>query len=300
MTNREINISKLLTENTEFIDFYLAKNLETPEPLLETLYSSMRYSALSGGKRIRPFLVTEFCKLFGGEAEAAVNFACAIEYVHASSLVHDDMPCMDNDDLRRGKPTNHKVYGEDIALLCGDALITRGYEMAARNKQVSTEAALAATAMLLREAGAVGMMGGQEIDLLSEGKNPDFATLMAMHEKKTGALIKASCLLGTFAAGITDENDARYKAAVKYAYGIGLTFQIIDDILDVEGDAAVLGKATHADAALGKTTFLSFMSVEEAKAYAEKLTAEAISAIAPFEGNETLTSLANFLLTRKK
>ena len=295
-----MDIAKLLTENTEFIDVYLAKNLETPEKELETLYSSMRYSALSGGKRIRPFLVAEFCRLFGGKAEAAVDFACAIEYVHASSLVHDDMPCMDNDELRRGKPTNHVVYGEDIALLCGDALITRGYEMAARNKNVSTEAALAATAMLLREAGAVGMMGGQEIDLLSEGKNPDFATLMKMHEKKTGALIKASCLLGTFAAGITDENDERYKAAVKYAYGIGLAFQIVDDILDVEGDAAVLGKATHADAALGKTTFLSFMSVAEARAYAEKLTAEATNAIAPYAGNETLTELANFLLTRKK
>ena len=295
-----MDIAKLLTENTEFIDVYLAKNLETPEKELETLYSSMRYSALSGGKRIRPFLVTEFCRLFGGKTEAAVDFACAIEYVHASSLVHDDMPCMDNDDLRRGKPTNHVVYGEDIALLCGDALITRGYEMAARNKYVSPAAALAATAMLLREAGAVGMMGGQEIDLLSEGKNPDFATLTKMHEKKTGALIKASCLLGAFAAGVTDENDERCKAAAKYAYGIGLAFQIIDDILDVEGDAAVIGKATHADAALGKTTFLSFMSVADARAYAEKLTAEAVEAIACYSGNETLTELANFLLTRKK
>lgn len=295
-----MDISKLLSENTEMIDKHLENNLETPEPLLETLYSSMRYSALSGGKRIRPFLVSEFCRLYGGEADAAIDFACAIEYVHASSLVHDDMPCMDNDDMRRGKPTNHKVYGEDIALLCGDALITRGYEMAARNKRVSAEAALAATAMLLREAGAVGMMGGQEIDLLSEGKQTVFETLLKMHEKKTGALIKASCLLGTMAAGITDENDERYKAAVKYAYGIGMAFQIIDDILDVEGDAALLGKATHADAELEKTTFLTFMNIPKARAYAEKLTNEAIEAIAPYEGNETLTELAKFLLYRNK
>lgn len=295
-----MDISKLLSENTEMIDKHLENNLETPEPLLETLYSSMRYSALSGGKRIRPFLVSEFCRLYGGEADAAIDFACAIEYVHASSLVHDDMPCMDNDDMRRGKPTNHKVYGEDIALLCGDALITRGYEMAARNKRVSAEAALAATAMLLREAGAVGMMGGQEIDLLSEGKQTVFATLLKMHEKKTGALIKASCLLGTMAAGITDENDERYEAAVKYAYGIGMAFQIIDDILDVEGDAALLGKATHADAELEKTTFLTFMNIPEARAYAEKLTNEAIEAIAPYEGNETLTELAKFLIYRNK
>ena len=295
-----MDISKMLSENTEMIDVYLEKNLATPEPLLETLYSSMRYSALSGGKRIRPFLVMEFCRLFGGKPAAAVDFACAIEYVHASSLVHDDMPCMDNDSLRRGKPTNHVVYGEDIALLCGDALITRGYEMAARNAEVEPKAALAATAMLLREAGGIGMMGGQEIDLTSEGKKIPFETLMAMHEKKTGALIKASCLLGAMAAGITDEGDARYLAAVKYAYGIGIAFQIVDDILDVEGDAALLGKATHADTALEKTTFLSFMSIPEARAYAEKLTAEAIEAIAPYEGNETLTELAKFLLYRNK
>jgi geranylgeranyl diphosphate synthase type II len=295
-----MNISDLLSERTEMINAHLAKNLSTPEPLLETLYDSMRYSALSGGKRIRPFLVLEFCRLFGGRDDAAVDFACAIEYVHASSLVHDDMPCMDNDDMRRGRPTNHKVYGEDIALLCGDALITRGYEMAARNKRVSAETALAATAMLLREAGAVGMMGGQEIDLLSEGKKTDFKTLMSMHEKKTGALIKASCLLGTMAAGITDEDDERYKAAVKYAYGIGISFQITDDILDVEGDAELMGKATHADAALEKTTFLTFMDTVEARAYAEKLTTEAIEAIAPYEGNETLTELARYLLCRNK
>ncbi len=293
-------IAKLLSENTQMIDVHLAKNLETLEPLLETLYSSMRYSALSGGKRIRPFLVTEFCRLFGGKPEAAVDFACAVEYVHASSLVHDDMPCMDNDELRRGKPTNHVVFGEDIALLCGDALITRGYEMAARNKNVSAEVALAATALLLREAGAVGMMGGQEIDLTSEGKKIPFRTLMAMHEKKTGALIKAACLLGTMAAGVTDASDARCKAAEKYAHGIGVAFQIVDDILDAEGDAALMGKATHADAALEKTTFLSFMTAREARAYAEKLTAEAIEAIAPYDGNETLTELAKFLLYRNK
>lgn len=295
-----MDIEKLLSENTAEIDFYLAENLQTSELLLETLYDSMRYSALSGGKRIRPFLTAEFCRLFGGKKEAAIPFECAIEYVHASSLVHDDMPCMDNDDMRRGKPTNHVVYGEDIALLCGDALITRGYEMAATNSAVEPQTALAAVSMLLKEAGAVGMMGGQEIDLLSENRSPDFATLMSMHEKKTGALIRAACLLGTMAAGIIDKNDSRYKAAEKYAYGIGIAFQIIDDILDVDGDAAVLGKATHADAALGKTTFLSFMTVDEARKYAEKLTSEAISAIEPFEGNEILSELATFLLQRKK
>ncbi|MGN1094976.1 MAG: polyprenyl synthetase family protein, partial [Eubacteriales bacterium] len=254
-----MDISKLLHENSEKLFPVLEKNLETPEPSLETLYSSMRYSALSGGKRIRPFLAAEFCKMFGGEEKAVIPFECAIEFVHASSLVHDDMPCMDNDALRRGKPTNHIVYGEDIALLCGDALITRGYEMAATNPYVSPKIALCATSMLLEAAGGKGMMGGQEIDLLSEKKKPDFDMLMKMHEKKTGALIRAACLLGVMAAGITDLSDPRIKAAEEYAYGIGISFQIVDDILDIEGDEASLGKATHADAALGKTTFISFM-----------------------------------------
>ena len=294
------DISLLLEENSKRLYSYLEKCLETPEPCLETLYSSMRYSALSGGKRIRPFLVHEFCKLYGGEDEAAIPFECAIELVHASSLVHDDMPCMDNDALRRGKPTNHIVYGEDIALLCGDALITRGYEMAARNDKVSEKSALAATSMLLKEAGGVGMMGGQEIDLLSENKHPDFETLMKMHEKKTGALIRASCLLGTIAAGITDERDERYISAIKYAYGIGISFQIIDDILDVTGNKETLGKATNADAALGKTTFITFMSVDAAREYAEKLTNEAISAISSYKDSETLMAFAKYLLERNK
>ena len=295
-----MDISTLLAENTAKIDIHLENNLKTPEKELETLYEAMRYSVLSGGKRIRPFLVMEFCRLFGGREEAAIPFACAIEYVHTSSLIHDDMPCMDNDELRRGRPTNHVVFGEDIALLAGDALITRGYEMASINDKTEPHIALAATSMLLLEAGAVGMMGGQEIDLLSEGKKTDFATLMKMHDKKTGALIRASCLLGTMAAGIIDKTDERYIAAEKYARGIGLAFQIIDDILDVEGDAALLGKATHADAALEKTTFLSFMSIDEAKAYAKTLTDEAISAVEAFDGSEILIELANFLLTRKK
>ena len=295
-----MDIAALLSETSRMIDVHLAKNLETPEPLLETLYSAMRYSALSGGKRIRPFLVLEFCRLFGGEAEAAIDFACAVEYVHASSLVHDDMPCMDNDSLRRGKPTNHIVFGEDIALLCGDALITLGYEMAAGNRKVSEKAALFATSVLLREAGARGMMGGQEIDLTSEGKKIPFETLMAMHEKKTGALIRAACLMGAATAGVTDMRDARALSAAKYAHGIGVAFQIVDDILDAEGDAELMGKATHADAALEKTNFLSFMSVADARAYAQRLTAEAIEAIAPYEGSETLTELAKFLLYRNK
>ena len=161
-----MEIEKILSKDAALVNDALADCLKTTDERTALLYEAMRYSAMSGGKRIRPFLVLEFCRLFGGEMRAALPFACAIECVHASSLIHDDMPCMDDDTLRRGKPTNHVVYGEDIALLAGDALITRGYELAARNPYLPPETTLAATAMLLREAGAEGMMGGQQIDLV--------------------------------------------------------------------------------------------------------------------------------------
>ena len=206
---------------------------------------------------------------------------------------------MDNDDYRRGKLTNHKVYGEDIALLCGDALITKGYELASENAFVEPKAALSATNMLLVCAGALGMMGGQEIDLLGEKKAPDFKLLLKMHDKKTGALMRASARLGCHAAGLYISSDKRLNDAAKYATGIGLAFQIIDDILDVEGDAALLGKATHADAKEGKTTFLSFMDVAKAREYAKRETEAAIAAISGYPGSEVLCELASYLLERK-
>jgi geranylgeranyl diphosphate synthase type II len=295
-----MTLSELIMKNAADVDAALPKYFETPEEALEVLYDAMRYSALSGGKRIRPFLVTEFCKLFGGKAEAAMPFACAIECVHASSLIHDDLPCMDNDELRRGKPTNHMVYGEDIALLAGDALMTRGYEIAANNADVDDTVALLATRKILFASGAVGMMGGQQIDLKSENVQIDFDTLLKMHAKKTGALIRVSAELGCLAAGITDENDPRMQAACNYANGIGLAFQIVDDILDATGDVATLGKMTHADDALGKTTFLTFMTVEEAQNYAKEITEKAIEGIKAYENSEMLIEFAKYLLHRTK
>lgn len=289
-----------MKENASLVEEALAHYLETPDQDLSVLYEAMRYSALSEGKRIRPFLVLEFCRMFGGKEQAALPFACAIECVHASSLIHDDMPCMDNDDLRRGKPTNHVVFGEDIALLAGDALITKGYELAARNSFVSPEIALGATAMLLKNAGGFGMMGGQQIDLLGE-KNPvDFPLLLKMHAKKTGALIIASALLGCYAAGIASEDDARMKDAALYAENIGLAFQVIDDILDATSDDQTLGKRVHADERMQKTTFLSEMSIEEAFAYAKQKTEIAVKAIEKYENSEILTDFAKYLLKRKK
>lgn len=289
-----------LAENAALVDAALAEYLKTPDSDLDLLYESMRYSALSGGKRIRPFLVLEFCRMFGGTAEAALPFACAIECVHASSLIHDDMPCMDNDDLRRGKPTNHVVFGEDIALLAGDALITKGYELAAENRLVDPKIALSATAMLLKNAGAVGMMGGQQIDLWGESNRVDFPLLLKMHAKKTGALIIASAKLGCYAAGIESEDDERMRSAARYAENIGLAFQVLDDILDATSDDATLGKRVHADEKMEKTTFLSEMTVEGAYRYASDKTDLAIEAIGKYADNGILTELARYLLNRKK
>lgn len=286
--------------NADLVNEALAQYLKTPDEDLSVLYESMRYSALSGGKRIRPFLVFEFCRMFGGTEKAALPFACAIECVHASSLIHDDMPCMDDDDLRRGQPTNHVVFGEDIALLAGDALITKGYELAAENPFVAPEIALRATAMLLKNAGAIGMMGGQQIDLLGE-KNPvDFPLLLKMHRKKTGALIIASALLGCYAAGIASMEDVRMKDATIYAENIGLAFQVIDDILDATSDDITLGKRVHADEKMQKTTFLSEMSIEEAYAYAKQKTETAVLAIEKYENSQILIDFAKYLLERKK
>ncbi len=271
--------------------------LENGTAETEKLYKAMRYSA-EGGKRIRATLVLEFCRMFGGSEASAVGFAASIELVHASSLIHDDMPCMDNDDLRRGRPTNHKVFGEAIALLAGDALMTRGFEAACINPCVSEKQALEAAKLLISNSGAVGMMGGQCIDLESENKKISFDTLLLMHSKKTGALIKAAACLGVIAAGVTDKNAPEYKAACRYAEGVGLAFQITDDILDVTGDAALLGKNTGSDEKDGKTTFLSFMSVGEAREYAKKETEKAIEAIKGYAGSDFLTALAVYLVSR--
>ena len=280
-----MDIISLLENTNALLTVELEKILATPSPDLDPLYDAMRYSALSAGKRIRPHLVLEFCRLFGGNDECALPFACAIELVHASSLVHDDMPCMDNDDYRRGRLTCHKVYGDATALLCGDALILKGCELAASNEYVSPEIARDAAKMLLGLAGGEGMMGGQNIDLCAVEKSISFEELLRMHSLKTGALMRASALLGCLAAGVP-LGDARADAAEKFASSLGLCFQITDDILDAGTEEG--------------TTFLSFMSIDDARAYAEQESKKAISFIENYAGSESLIALCEFLLHRKK
>ena len=265
------------------------------------LPQAQRYSLLAGGKRIRPVLMLAFCELFGGQAEDAMPYACALEMIHTYSLIHDDLPCMDDDDLRRGRPTNHKIYGEAVALQAGDALLTDAFVLAAENPRLPAAVNARAVAMLARAAGSHGMVGGQVLDLMGEQAQtrPDFETLSLMQQLKTGALIRVAATLGALAAGVS-EGDARMEDAVAYAEGIGKVFQIVDDILDVTGDAASLGKTPGSDAVQGKTTTLSFMTVEQAKAYAAQCNASACGALEKYENNGFLIELATRLLNRSR
>lgn len=292
-----LDVKKLLMADARLVEDTLAGCYEDADEDLSVILDAEKYSLFAGGKRIRPFLVIEFCRLFGGLVETALPFAAAIEMIHTSSLIHDDLPCMDDDDLRRGRPTNHVVFGYANALLAGDALLLKAFETAAM-AEVSSDGVRSAVAALAASAGDFGMVGGQIMDInnaVREGS--PIEKLKKLHAKKTGALIRCSALLGCIAAGL-DWSDERTQAAVKYAENIGLAFQIIDDILDVEGDEEKLGKPIGSDKEQGKVTFMGYYSVEEARREAKLLTNEAIAAIADFEGAEALTLLAEYLLNR--
>ena len=283
------NITDRIKYNCEIIDKAISEYLEESVCSAEVISEAMRYSTSSGGKRIRPALTLEFCRLFGGNDGCAVPFAVAVELIHSYSLIHDDLPCMDNDDVRRGKPSCHVAYGEANALLAGDALLTRAFEICAENKNVSAETAVSAVSLLAKCAGAFGMVGGQVIDLYGDTHKLEFETLLRLHSMKTGALICAAVGLGCLSAGVDPDGD-RFADARLYAKNIGLTFQIIDDILD----------AKDGNEDENKTTFLTFMSEPDAYEYAKKLTDEAIDAISKYENSETLVELAAFLLNREK
>lgn len=263
----------------------------------DTLYNAELYSLMAGGKRIRPFLTLEFCRLFGGSEEAAMPFACAVEMMHTFSLIHDDLPCMDNDDLRRGRPTSHRVFGEATALLAGDSLELRAVKTALLNVQVSPLDSRRAATVLADCAGK--MIEGQVMDMAAEREAISMEQLLTLQSKKTGALMEVSAAMGCIAAGIEDDAP-EMNDAVLYAGRIGLAFQIIDDILDAQSTAEELGKSVGSDARDGKTTFLSFMSADEARKYARRVTDAAIDAVAGYHGSETLVALAEWLLTRRK
>ncbi|MBE6653753.1 MAG: polyprenyl synthetase family protein [Ruminococcaceae bacterium] len=279
------------------------------EGLLDTLYRgggrcdavldrSERYSLMAGGKRVRPALTLEFCRLFGGRPEDALPFAAAVEMIHTFSLIHDDLPCMDDDDLRRGRPTNHKVFGEAYALLAGDGLALDAFGMAASNERVTPEARAQAVLLLSRAAGSDGMVRGQVMDMFGEQNTLTYEELLALHAHKTGALIRVAAQLGCLAAGISMDSP-KMAAAVGYAERIGLAFQVVDDVLDATSTPEALGKSVGGDAEHHKNTFLSFKSVAEAEAYADRLTAGAVEIISAYEGSERLSALALYLAVRK-
>lgn len=260
---------------------------------------AMLYSLQNGGKRVRPMLTLAFCTVCGGNAQAALPFACAVEMIHTYSLIHDDLPCMDDDDLRRGKPSCHKQFGEANALLAGDGLLTLAFETVTKAENIAPADIVRAVRVLSRLAGYGGMIGGQVIDLLSEEKSVDYDTLHRIDNLKTGALIKAAALLGCIAAGITDETILH--AAETYAENIGFAFQIVDDILDVTADTETLGKPVGSDEKNEKSTFVKLLGLEKCRQLANDLTAQAISALQAMPGDTAfLCDFARQLAVRER
>jgi len=244
--------------------------------LQRLIYEAMNYSLMAGGKRLRPVLLLEFCRMFSGSSTVAVPFACAIEMIHTYSLIHDDLPAMDNDDLRRGKPTNHIVFGEANAILAGDALLTKAFEITASAVVENTASQLRAISVLASSAGADGMVGGQVVDIESENKEISIEVLKYIHRLKTGALIRASCEIGAILGGATDEE---LKTVVRFAENLGVAFQIRDDILDVTGDGEKLGKPIGSDEKCNKNTYVSLLGLDTARKLCEEYSEVACEAL---------------------
>lgn len=258
------------------------------------LFESVRYSLLAGGKRLRPFLVNEFCRICGGNAQKATGPAIAIEMIHTYSLIHDDLPCMDNDDLRRGRPTNHKVYGEALACLAGDALQTDAFSVIAGAEALSDRQKTDCVMLLSRCAGSLGMVGGQVLDMDAEARECTEQEVFDIQSRKTGALIRAACQMGAVCGGA---DDLQLEAAGKYADCLGLAFQIQDDILDVEGSTEKLGKTTGTDEK--KNTFVRLFGLKRCHEMVAEYTEMAKTVLAPFgEKAQTLLALADALSDR--
>jgi len=264
------------------------------------LFEAMRYSLLAGGKRLRPVLALAASDAVGGQPADALGFACAVEMIHTYSLIHDDLPCMDDDDLRRGRPTNHKVFGEAIATLAGDGLLTDAFKVLARSIQpghAAGPALLETIAELADAAGSAGMVGGQVIDLLGEGRQLTLNELEYLHSKKTGALFVAAVCGGARLGGA---NETQLAALRDYARNLGLAFQVADDLLDVEASDEQVGKRTHKDEARGKATYPALIGIDRSRAMARDLVAGAYRALADFDHRaQPLRALASYAVERQ-
>ena len=271
-------------------NFYSRFHAEPQKPL----YDSIQYSLLAGGKRLRPILCMEFCRICGRDWKAAAPFAAAIEMIHTYSLIHDDLPSMDNDDFRRGRPTNHKVYGEAIAILAGDALLTDAFLSASEAKLTCPEDMSRAIALLSTCAGSAGMVGGQVLDIMSEERQISEEEILNIQSRKTGGLIRAACGLGAIAGGASPE---QVDAACRFADNLGLAFQIRDDMLDVIGTQEEMGKGVGTDET--KNTFVRLYGLPKCEELVQKYTADAIQALDLFEDRTFLTELAENLTNRR-
>ncbi len=268
------------------------------ESMPSTVLDAMKYSVSNGGKRIRPILAVEFSKVCGGNAEAALDFGCAVEMIHTYSLIHDDLPCMDNDDMRRGKPSCHIAFGEDNALLAGDALLTEAFTTLASVKNIRTECIVEAVKYLSTFSGINGMVGGQILDLQFENSNPTTDEILKMYSLKTCGLIKAACVLGCLSKN--EFNHKEIDAAIEYAENLGIAFQIQDDILDIEGDAISLGKPVGSDSKNDKSTIVKHYGLKKSKELVKEYTNKAIAALTIFENDTKVLEQIAFMLINRK
>ena len=284
-----------ITLYREYIERYLKDFYHQLQDEPQTrLYDAISYSLLAGGKRLRPILAFEFCRLCGREWQAAAPFAAAVEMIHTYSMIHDDLPCMDNDDFRRGRPTNHKVYGEAMAVLAGDALLTDAFCAAAMAKLPNPADMATAIGVLSECAGSHGMVGGQVLDIMSEERLLSEQEVLDIQSRKTGALIRAACALGAIAAGATQ---AQFDAACQFAAALGLAFQIRDDMLDVIGSQEEMGKGVGTDA--NKNTFVRLYGLEKCEELVQTYTNYALQALNVFEDTKFITELAKSLTARR-
>lgn len=281
-------------EYVELINNTLYKLVELTGGEEDEVSEAMLYSLRNGGKRVRPMLVLEFCRVCGGDVMAALPFACAVEMIHTYSLIHDDLPCMDDDDFRRGKPSCHKQYGEATALLAGDGLLTLAFSVLSK-ADLTAEKKIEAVKILADCAGHLGMIGGQTMDLAHEGQKITLDMLRKTDALKTGRLIRCACALGCVAAGATEE---MYKAAQKYADSIGLAFQIVDDLLDITSTAEQLGKPIGSDEENEKSTYPALLGMEKSAQLVDELTADAVNALEIF--GEDSVFLADYAVKLSK
>jgi geranylgeranyl diphosphate synthase, type II len=296
--SEQFDLTRYLQASTSAVEAELDRWLPKAKTKPSTIHTAMRYSLFAGGKRLRPALCLAAAEAAGGEWEEALPSACAVECIHTYSLIHDDLPAMDNDDFRRGKPTNHKVFGEGIAILAGDGLLTQAFEIVAQSHETSRYKTRDFILDLSQASGSLQLIAGQVADLEGEGKKLSVNELRYIHERKTSALLTCSVRLGGMSANCTP---AQLNALTDFGYNVGLAFQVIDDILDVTQSTEQLGKTAGKDIAAQKATYPSIVGLEKSRVIARQLTAKAFDALKPFKGKATaLEALAKYLLERNK